>query len=168
MKRFTFLAAAAVTLGSLSGAWAANQADQHFITEAIQGDMAEVQMGQLAQQKGQSDAVKSYGQMLVNDHQADEQKAKQVANQIGVTPPNEPTAAQKSDYDKMSKLSGKAFDRRFAVMMVNDHRKDIKKFQREARKSNDPVGQYANEALPTLKKHLSEAQKLEHNSTASR
>ena len=32
---------------------------------AIQGNMAEIQMGQLAQEKAQSADVKSYGQMLV-------------------------------------------------------------------------------------------------------
>ncbi len=51
-------------------------------------------MGQLAQQKAQSEGVKSYGEMLVTDHEANNEKAKQVANEIGVSPPSEPTASR--------------------------------------------------------------------------
>ena len=35
--------------------------------EAIEGNYAEVEMGKLAQSNGQSDSVKSFGQILVND-----------------------------------------------------------------------------------------------------
>lgn len=160
--------ALAILLGSAMAAFAASRADQTFITKAIQGDMAEVQMGQLAQQKGGSDAVKSFGQMLVNDHQANQQQAEQVAGQIGVTPPSSPSAKQKADYKKLSKLSGRQFDRRFALMMVMDHRRDIAEFQHQARNTNDPVGQFAAKTLPTLHKHLDAAEKLVHSHTASR
>jgi putative membrane protein len=160
--------ALAILLGSAMAAFAASRADQTFITKAIQGDMAEVQMGQLAQQKGGSDAVKSFGQMLVNDHQANQQQAEQVAAQIGVTPPSSPSAKQKADYKKLSKLSGRQFDRRFALMMVMDHRRDIAAFQHQARNTHDPVGQFAAKTLPTLHKHLDAAEKLVHSHTASR
>jgi hypothetical protein len=43
---------------------------------------------------------------------------------------------------------------------VSDHQSDIKEYQEEAQKS-DAVGSYAKEALPTLQKHLQEAQKLD-------
>jgi putative membrane protein len=125
-------------------------------------------MGQLAEQKGQSDAVKSFGRMLVDDHTANNEKAKQVANELGVTPPTQPSAKQKANYDKVSKLSGAAFDRQFAQMMVMDHKQDIAKFQREAKKANGPLGQYANDTLPVLKKHLQAAQNAESGKSATR
>ena len=87
----------------------ADKQDQAFIKDAIEGNLAEVQMGELAQDKGQSDAVKSFGQMLVNDHGNANQTATSVANQIGVTPPTEPNKTQKAMYDKLSKLTGDAF-----------------------------------------------------------
>jgi putative membrane protein len=167
MKTLTSLTLVAL-LGSASAALAASQADQTFMTKAIQGDMAEVQMGQLAQQKGGSDDVKSFGQMLVTDHQANQQKAEQLADQIGMTPPNSPSAEQKADHDRLSKLSGAEFDRRFAKMMVEDHRKDISEFRSEAKNSKDPVGQYASETIPTLEKHLHAAEQLEQKHAASR
>jgi putative membrane protein len=168
MHKLVFAAIVAASLAPATALAAASSADKAFITEAIQGNLAEIQMGQLAQQKGQSDAVKSFGQMLVTDHQANNQKATQVADQLGVTPPQQPSAKQKADYRKLSKLSGAAFDRQFARMMVMDHKQDIAKFQREAKKTNDPLGQYASNTLPVLKKHLDTAEKIESGKSASR
>jgi len=129
--------------------------------------LAEVQIGKLAQDKGQSDGVKSFGQMLATDHADANQKATEIANQIGVAPPSQPSKAQKATYDKLSRLSGAAFDRQFAREMVEDHKKDISKFQREAQKKNE-VGDFANQALPTLQKHLQAAEDLAGNKGASR
>src|ERR1035438_9283123 len=42
--------------------------DTQFAKKAAQGGMAEVKMGQLAQEKGTSDAVKKFGQRMVDDH----------------------------------------------------------------------------------------------------
>ena len=139
---------------AVTSAWAADKRDQTFIKDAIEGNLAEVQYGQLAQDKGQSDAVKSFGQMLVTDHSDANQKATAVANRIGVTPPSEPNAKQKAMYDKLSKLSGPTFDREFAKEMVQDHKQDISKFQQSSKKQNDPVGDFANQTLPILQKHL--------------
>ena len=44
--------------------------NQAFLTDAIQGNLAEISMGQLAQKNGGSDGVRSFGQMLVQDHSA--------------------------------------------------------------------------------------------------
>jgi len=53
-------------------------------------------------------------------------------------------------------------------MMAMDHKKDIAKFQREAKKTNDPLSQYASNTLPVLKKHLDTAEKIESGKNASR
>jgi putative membrane protein len=85
-----------------------------------------------------------------------------------VSPPNEPTKKHKADRDRLSKLSGDNFDREFAKMMVEDHKKDIRGFETEAKKKNDPVAEFANETLPTLRKHPEMAQSLANGRSASR
>ena len=145
----------------------ADSADQKFLTEAIQGNYAEVEMGKLAQQKGQSDAVKSYGQMLVTDHSAANEKAIAAAKDMGMTPPTGPSSKQKADHDKMAKMSGADFDRSFARDMVADHKKDIKEYEKAAEKE-DPAGQYASASLPTLHKHLDAAEKIEQGKSAAK
>jgi putative membrane protein len=44
--------------------------------------------------------------------------------------------------------------------MVSDHQKDIKEYQKASGKT-DAVGEYAKKTLPTLQKHLQEAQQLQ-------
>jgi putative membrane protein len=145
-------------------AFAKTPAGQAFITKAIQGNLAEVQMGQLAQEKGQNADVKSFGQQLVKDHNDANTRATAVANQIGATPPTEPNKKQKADYAKLSKLSGDAFDKQFATHMVMDHKKDIKEYQTDSKKK-DPTADYASQTLPTLQQHLETAQGLTKSMT---
>ena len=94
-------------------------------------------------------------------------KAAQVAQSLNVTPPAEPNAKHKSAYDRLSKLTGTAFDKAFASHMVADHKKDIKEYEKEAKK-DDAAGAYAKEALPTLHKHLETAQSLSGGATSAR
>jgi putative membrane protein len=130
-----------------------------FIKAAIEGNYAEVDVGKLAQEKGGTDAVKQYGTMLVNDHGAANDKAKQVASQLGVDPPTGSSVAQKAEYLKLKVLQGGAFDRSFARSMVKDHQADIQGYQTESQKT-DVAGALAKDTLPTLQHHLSEAQTL--------
>ena len=150
--------ASALTCTGL-GAWAqtrsSDRVSQTFITKAIEGNLAEVQMGQLAQEKGASEGVRSK-----QDHAAGAQKATAVATQLGVNPPTEPNKNQKAMHASLGKLSGQAFDRKFASEMVKDHKKEIAEYQKAAKKQGDPAGAYASETLPTLQKHLETAQAL--------
>lgn len=137
----------------------ASQADQKFVTNAIEGNYAEIAVGKLAQQKGTTEAVRNFGQTLVTDHSANNDKAKQVASELGVTPPSGSSVMEKGTYLKLKVLSGKSFDRAFASAMVKDHKADIKVFQKEAAKS-DAAGEFAKQTLPTLQKHLQLAQSI--------
>ena len=57
------LAGALAATGAIAQTKQADKDSQKFIKAAIQGDIAEVDVGTLAQEKGQSDAVKQYGAM---------------------------------------------------------------------------------------------------------
>jgi putative membrane protein len=139
--------------------FAQDAASQKFLKEAIEGNFAEVQMGQLAKKQASSDGARSFGEMLEKDHSAALQKATAAATSLGMTPPTSSNKKQKADYDKMSKLSGAQFDKMFATHMIADHRKDIKDYEKAAKKK-DAAGSYATETLPTLRKHLEAAQSL--------
>jgi putative membrane protein len=154
------LGVALAALTTAAAAPTANKADQNFLKQAIQGNLAEVELGKLAQEKSMNDGVRSFGDMLVKDHSASNEKATDVASALGVTEPTEPSKKQKMMYDRLSKLSGSAFDRQFARMMVDDHQKDIKEFEKEAKSSNEQIAGFAKDTLPTLQKHLDTAKSL--------
>lgn len=134
-----------------------DKASQKFITEAIQGNFAEVQMGQLAQKNAVGAEIKSFGQMLITDHNDANVKAIEAAKAIGVNPPTEPNAKQKAHYEKLSKIVGAAFDKAFAQHMLDDHKKEIRAYRNASKKPN-PAGQYARATVSTLQKHLETAQ----------
>src|SRR3954462_2909828 len=113
---------AAIAAFLLSGplAHAQDKAAQKFLTEAVEGNYAEVEMGKLAQQNGESGDAKSFGQMLVADHSNANDKAMQAAKQMNINAPSGPNAKQKADANKMAKMKGAAFDKMFAQHMVAD------------------------------------------------
>lgn len=141
----------------------ADKASQKFMTNAIEGDLAEINVGKLAQQKGTTEAVRNFGEKLANDHSANKSQADQVAAQLGMKPPSGSSFGEKAEYLKLKVLSGKTFDRTFAKDMVSDHKETIKAFQKQAAKTG-PAADFAKQSLPTLQEHLQIAQQLQQSS----
>lgn len=136
--------------------------DADFAKQAAEGGAAEVKLGQLAQEKGSNDAVKDFGKMMVNDHTEAGEQLKSIAAQQNIKLPDELNKHDQGVYNKLSKLSGEAFDRAYAKEMVNDHRKDIDDFQQEASSGQiQPIKDFANQTLPTLQKHLKSAREMQ-------
>jgi len=152
--------AAGITLAS-AAAFGQTVNDKQFLTDAIQGDMAEVQLGQLAEAKGNTEGVRNFGVMLASDHAKAQAQALSVASAMGVQPPQAPKPEAKQEYDELSQLSGAAFDAEFVKYMVADHEKDIAKFKAEAKSGSGAAAQMASAQLPTLEHHLATAQTLE-------
>ena len=132
-----------------------------FLTDAAQGDAAEVKMGTLAEKNGGSAEAKDFGKMLVTDHTKAGQQVKATAQEVGTTVEAQPNSEQQKDYDQLAKLKGAAFDKEFARISVEDHQKDIAKFQKESDAKDGPASKLAEQQLPTLKKHLQMAQSLQ-------
>jgi len=123
--------------------------------------MAEVKLGQLAQEKGSSDAVKSFGKRMVDDHSKAGDKLKEVASHESITLPSDLSAKDQATYDRLSTLNGGAFDRAYSRDMVKDHETDIAAFQKEANAGkNDSLKSFASETLPTLQDHLKQAKEM--------
>ncbi|HKC63031.1 MAG TPA: DUF4142 domain-containing protein [Pyrinomonadaceae bacterium] len=128
--------------------------DRSFMTEAATGGMAEVELGRLAAQKGQSADVKKFGQRMVDDHSKANDELKQLATRKDVTLPTDLTSEQKNEKDKLSKLSGAAFDKEYMSAMVEDHDKDVKAFQDKAKDAKDAdLKAFVTKTLPTLEEH---------------
>jgi predicted outer membrane protein len=148
-----------------SGATAArqgsNSADAKFAMTAAQDSMTEVELGRLAVQKGMSDAVKQFGQRMIDDHTNANQQLMQAAQASGITLPTTLDAKHAAMVQKFQRLSGAEFDRQYAKQMVQDHRKAVSLFQQEAsRGTNAGIKAFASQTLPVLQEHLSMAQAL--------
>lgn len=132
-----------------------SSADSAFAMKAAQGGMAEVQLGKLAADKASNPDVKAFGQQMVDDHSKANDQLKAVAQQENMTLPTDLNAKDQATYDRLSKMSGAAFDKAYVKDMVKDHEMDIKEFQKEANSGKDEkIKGFASETLPVLQGHL--------------
>jgi putative membrane protein len=135
--------------------------DRKFVMEAAMGGMAEVELGRLAAERGSSDAVKQFGQRMVDDHSRANSELTQLASGKGITLATALDAKHQALVTRMSRLSGAAFDRAYAREMVKDHQKAVALFQREATRGADAdLKTFAQTTLPTLQEHLRMARAL--------
>jgi putative membrane protein len=168
MKSLFLAAAATLALSAPAFAQKASSPDD-FVKDAIQADNAEIQMGKLAAARGGTKEVRDFGKTLEKDHQKGGMEARKLARELKIKPPTGIPDEARQEHAKLMKLKGKDFDQEFASYMVDDHKKDIQKFQDEASNASDQkVKDFANSQLPALQKHLEMAQKLAGAQTGSR
>lgn len=135
--------------------------DSDFAMKAAQGNMAEVNAGTTAASKGTSPDVKNFGNRMVTDHGKALDELKQLAQTKGVTLPTDVSAEQKAEADKLSKLSGSAFDKAYANDMVKDHEKDVKEFEKASKDAKDPdLKSWAAKTLTVIQDHLKMAKDM--------
>ncbi len=137
-------------------------ADDTFVTRAAEGGMAEVELGNLAQQHAASDAVKQFGKRMVDDHTKANNELKQIAAKNNIQLPSDMGAKNRATMDRLSKLNGAEFDRAYMHDMVMDHRTDVNEFRHEADNGkNADVKAFAAKTLPTLEDHLKQAEQVD-------
>jgi putative membrane protein len=133
----------------------ARMMDKAFVRTALEGGMAEIQLGQLAAQKGNSDDVKQFGQKMVDDHTKLGEQLKPIAEQMGVNPPTSLSSKDKATMAKLQALNGDAFDKAYIKDMVKDHTKDDKDFKQEANRTTDPqLKQCVTQGAQVISEHL--------------
>jgi putative membrane protein len=139
----------------------ADSPDSTFYKNAAEGGMSEVELGQLAQEKATNPAVKDFGAMMVKDHSAANMKLKTLAASKQVVLPESPSVMQKASKTKLDMMSGDSFDKSYVKGMIEDHKSDIKEFQKEASEGKDPQARaFAAATLPTLQMHLRKIQSI--------
>ena len=135
--------------------------DKVFVKKALEGSMAEVQMGQLALQKSNDDQVKQFAQRMVDDHGKMVDQLKPVAQQMGVKVPDGPSKGQIKNMDKMKALSGDAFDHAYIKDMVKDHKGDDNDFKLEAQSTQNPqLKQLVMQNDQIIESHLQQIQQI--------
>ena len=135
-----------------------------FATEAASGGMLEVQLGQMAQQKAQSQRVKDFGIMMVRDHTKANAELKALAAQKGISLPAELADKHKKHLDELSNKTGKAFDEDYIDLMQSDHKGDIDEFTDAAKNVKDPeIKAFAANHIPALKMHLDSANAIKES-----
>ena len=139
-----------------------SESDYRFLEKAARGGQEEVELGQLAQQKGTSQTVRSFGQRMVTDHTKLNNELKQIASQKGATLPVQMSHHENSTIEHLQNVNGADFDKAYAKDMVKDHKKDVKEFESAAKNLSDSdLRAFAQKAQATLQEHLGMAENLD-------
>ena len=133
---------------------------RQFLNDAMKGDNSEIHLGGLISQRGASSAVRDFGNTLVTDHTQAKSQVTDLAQQMHVPTTDAMMPEARSEESKLQRLHGANFDREVKRYMINDHRKDIAKFQAQARSGDRRTANLARAQLPTLRKHLRIAESL--------
>jgi putative membrane protein len=135
--------------------------DRMFVKSAMQGSMAEVQLGQLTLQKSSNDQVKQFAQHMIDDHTKLNEEMKPVAQQLGVEVPTQVSKKDSKIMNKLQALSGPAYYQAYIKDMVKDHKSDLSEFQMEASSGQDQtVKDAAAQGSKVIAQHLQMAQQL--------
>lgn len=139
----------------------ASTLDAHFVMQASAGGAAEVMMGNLAEQRGQTDGERNFGQMLVTDHTKADDQLKTIAETLMLKTAPGPNAMEQGMYQQLANAPADQFDAMFNRAMIRAHEHTIALFKMEVRSGENPqLKQFAAMTLPVLYTHLHLAQQL--------
>jgi putative membrane protein len=138
-----------------------DRADRKFIEKAASDSMLEVEAAKLATRKASSHEVKRFASTLVADHTKANSELAQLASAKGVDL-RIATHGGSREIEKLGELPGDKFDQAFMKKFgVDDHKKDVKEYEKESRKAKDPeLKAWVDKTLPTLRTHLEAANRL--------
>ena len=145
-----------------AGGSAMSKADSKRIMDMAMVNMAEIEMGKLAQSKSQNPEVKTYAQQMIDDHTKGLTEVQTVAQSKGITLPTELDTKHKAMSNRLAKLSGEKFDREYMkVGGVASHKEAHAMLQKNEKAAKDSdVKALATKMMPVVEQHLKSAQQM--------
>jgi len=135
--------------------------DQAFVRMVLERDMAETELGKLAEDKAQSDDVKTLARWVVTGTSQLDGGFKAIAGAMNVGSPKEASKKDKQAIAKLQGLSGTEFDEEFIKIIMNMQRRDNRDFEMEADKADDPnLKQAAAQDSAAVTAHIKDTEKI--------
>jgi putative membrane protein len=143
--------------------------DHAFVQQMAMGNLAEIELGELAAKKAVNANVKTFAQRMVTDHGKANAELKSLGASKQIAFPTNVGAEHKSTIDRLSKLSGAEFDRAYASNMVEKHQKTLDTLKRQSMSGKDEqVKTWAAKTAPTVEEHLKMARDLDREVNGTR
>lgn len=161
--RHPWSAAALAMLVPLALAACGAPSTPDFVQQVAMSDLYEVEAGKIAAAKGQSDAVKQFGQHMVEAHAQTTAELKGVveAEKIDVALPTALDEKHQRMIEDLNAAHDADFDKTYARQQVSAHEKAVDLFSQYSDKGDDAVVKaFAAKTLPVINQHLEEAKKL--------
>lgn len=129
--------------------------DREFVVKVRLAGLWEFPAGQMAEQKGTTQAVKTAGRHLIDGHTALDSADRTVATQLGIALPNQPTPQQMGFLGTLSSASGGDFDSKLANILRLTHGQIFNTIAKvRSTTMNSLVRQLADQANDTVLDHI--------------
>ena len=139
----------------------AKEDDSQYLVAAAEVDLKEIELGKLAQTKSTNADVKALGKMMVDQHTKSSADTKTLAASKNISLPMALTEKGNEAFTDLNGKSGNEFDKAYADMMVDGHKKTIEKMEKAAKDAKDPeIKQWAANMLPVLHAHLQHSEEV--------
>lgn len=154
--------AAAGATGTTGTAGTSTDLDRGWVNDQLVDGDKEVRLGRLAQERGGSADVRAFGAMMVEKHTMAGTELKRIANRHNVPADESRKDEGHDEIERLSKLSGDAFDRAYLDLMVDEHEEAIDALEDKAGDNDEhaDVKDWAAKALPEVRQHLERAKNL--------
>lgn len=164
MARYLLLVVTVATLltsTTVEGATKMNPKDITFLQNAAEGQLAQIAFGKLALKKASHKEVKAFGAEIIEDHQYASDEAKELSAEEEIYLPVQLGNQHKKEKQRLSQLSGKAFDEAFIAYILKEHRKAMRELEKNVTTlQNEKVKSWASATLPILAVHLKKAERV--------
>ncbi len=135
------------------------QDDAAFLVKAAVGDMMEVELGQLAQINSLEPVVKDIGSKMVRDHGQHADRIKALATAKNIAIPATLSDDQQKIKEGLQKKTGAEFDKEYIDLLIDDHKRSIREFEKEATGGSDKeIKAFADSSLQMMHAHLDAAE----------
>jgi putative membrane protein len=152
----TFLIATTV-----EGATKIDPKDITFLQNAAESQLATIAFAKLALKKASHKEVKAFGAEIIEDHQYASEEAKELSAEEEIYLPVQLGDQHETQKQRLSQLSGKAFDEAFMSYILKEHRKDMWELEKNVSTlQNEKVKSWASATLPILAVHLKKAERV--------
>ncbi|MFL6719912.1 MAG: DUF4142 domain-containing protein [Burkholderiaceae bacterium] len=140
-----------------------SDADREFFEDIAHANLAEIDTGKMALEKGQSKNVKTFAQKMIDDHTKAQSGLEALAKRKGITLPTETDMQHKGIATTLSALSGNAFDEQYISHVgVGDHERTHSLLTKVSKNAKDPdLKAYAAKTVKAVDQHLAMARKMQ-------
>jgi len=138
-----------------------NPIDREFLEQAVQSNLTEIALGELARTRATSPDVKAYAEMMIAEHTTAHTDLKNRASAKKWTIRDVLNDENRTKRDNLNNLAAADFDRAYMRSQVADHMVTSGKFATQIDQGTDAeLKMYATQYKPNIDKHLVDAQNL--------
>jgi putative membrane protein len=141
--------------------------DQVFITKAMEGNLAEVKLADLALEKTQDGRVKKLAADVKRDDTGAQSELAQAATHAGIEQPKAISAEHQATELQLAQLHGEDFDRLYVRHMIREDQQDVQLYSAKSRSGDGEVSKIANRLVTVMNGHLDMAHQLDQRLASS-